>query len=182
MTNPATAIAQRLRLAIARAVVQLVSDSGTLQALQVELQAGVVRDQVERFQQYGLTSVPLPGAEGIALAVGGSTDHLVLISVDDRRYRLKALAGGEVALYDDQGQAVHLTREGIVVRGAGKPITLTDTALIKLDADVQITGDLQLNGGFNSDGSYATHQGKNIGAAHRHSGVESGPDTSGAPV
>ncbi len=38
--------------------------------------------------------------------------------MSDRRYRLKGLQTGEVAVYDDQGQSVTLTREGIVVDGA----------------------------------------------------------------
>ncbi len=42
------------------------------------------------------------------------------VVVADRRFRLKGLARGEVALYDDQGQSVTLTRAGIVVNGGGQ--------------------------------------------------------------
>ena len=175
-------VVSRLRLSIARAIVQLIDDSSTLQALQIQMQAGVVRDGAERFQQYGLTSVPFSGAEGVAVAVGGNTNHMLVIAVDDRRYRLKGLATGEVALYDDQGQAVHLTRDGIVIKGAGLPVTVTDTPRIVLDADVTITKNLQVDGGMNVDGPYARHLDKNIGGDHRHNGVESGPNTSGEPV
>jgi len=65
----------------------------------------------EYFQHYGLTSRPLPGAEIIIVQEG---NHLVAIASDDRRYRLSVEAG-EAALYDDQGQRVHLTRDGVMV-------------------------------------------------------------------
>lgn len=60
----------------------------------------------EYFQHYGYTSRPLPGAEGIIFREG---NHIIMIASDDRRYRI-ALEEGEVALYDDQGIAVHLKR------------------------------------------------------------------------
>lgn len=43
----------RIRLAIARALIGQVNDGGGLQTLQIGIQADVGRDQVERFQQYG---------------------------------------------------------------------------------------------------------------------------------
>jgi len=127
-------LAGRLRLVVARAVLGLVNDAAKLQAVQVTLQEGVVRDQVERFQQYGLTGVPLSGAEGIALAVGGSTDHTVVIAVDDRRYRLKGLQTGEVALYDDIGHKVYLTRDGIVIDGAGQLVKMQNLTKLRVEA------------------------------------------------
>lgn len=98
-----------------RAVVSLVHDGLKLQEALVRLLDGEDVDHVERFQQYGFTSVPHPGAEGIYLSLNGSRDHGVLICVDDRRFRLVGLANGEVALYDDQDQKVHLTRDGILI-------------------------------------------------------------------
>ena len=109
-------LARRIRLIAARAVVSLIDDATKLQGAQVKLLADEVRDQVERFQQYGYTSVPFPGAEGIYLSLNGSRDHGVVICIDDRRFRLKNLRPGEVALYDDQEQVVHLTRDGILIK------------------------------------------------------------------
>ena len=48
---------------MSRAVVQRVDDTGGVQTLQVEVLDGEVRDDVERPQQYGLTSVPLEDSE-----------------------------------------------------------------------------------------------------------------------
>lgn len=100
---------------VARAVVRLADDAKKMQVLQVVILDGETREGVERFQPYGLTSVPLDGAEAVVLAVGGRRDHLLAVVVDDRRHRKKDLAAGEVALYTDEGASVHLKRGRIVV-------------------------------------------------------------------
>lgn len=133
----------RVRLMVARAVVTLVNDAAKLQAVQVQLQADVMRDQAEHFQHYGYTSVPFPGAEGIALAVGGSTDHTVVICVDDRRFRLVGLQAGEVALHDDLGHQVYLTRTGIVINGAGNAVTLKNLTKLRVEADIEAVGEIK---------------------------------------
>lgn len=107
---------RRLALMIGRCVLLTVNDGAELQQLQVRALAGEELDRVERIQEYGLTSRPHPGAEGVLAAVGGLRSHALVVAVDDRRYRLKGLRSGEVALYDDQGQVVHLKRSGIEIR------------------------------------------------------------------
>lgn len=67
----------------------------------------------EFLQHYGVSSRPLPGAENIILGAG---NFFVSIADGDRRYQID-LEEGEVALHDDLGQKVHLTREGIVIEG-----------------------------------------------------------------
>ena len=113
-------MARRVRLMVSRGVIAVVNDALKEQGVQVSLLAEEVRD-CERYQEYGFTSVPLPGAEAITVCVGGSRDHAVVIATGDRRYRLKGLQGGEVALYDDQGQAIKLGRnKEITVTGCDK--------------------------------------------------------------
>lgn len=107
-------LARRVASSVARAIVRRVVDATAWQEVQLEITRGDV-DDYERVQDYGITSHPHPGAEAIVVEVGGSADHLVAIRVDDRRYRVRALAEGEVCLYDDLGQEVRLTRTGIVV-------------------------------------------------------------------
>ena len=60
---------RRVGLIVARCVVKLVYDAPAFQALQVEILKKEVRE-LERFQQYGMTSVPLAGAEGLLVARG----------------------------------------------------------------------------------------------------------------
>ena len=72
--------------------------------------AGETFSNREFFQHYGLTSRPLEGAECILIREG---NHVVVVASDDRRYRI-SLEDGEVALYDDQGQKVHMKRDGLM--------------------------------------------------------------------
>lgn len=100
---------------IVRGVVTLVNSSTKMQTLQVTLLDGEVKGDLEHFEQYGCTSRAHPGAEAVTLFFGGNRSHGVAIVVGDRRYRLTGLEAGEVALYDDQGQKVHLKRDKILI-------------------------------------------------------------------
>lgn len=158
----------RLRGMVSRAVVGLVMDGAKLQGLQVTILADQSADEVEHFQHYGFTSVPLPGAEGIALAVGGSRAHTVVINVDDRRFRLKNLRPGEVALYDDLGKAVHMTRDGMVLDGGGEQVTIKNTPKVRIEADLESTGSIKDN--CDSAGGRTMEQMRTWEAAHTHNG------------
>jgi len=131
-------LAARIRLMLARGIVRLVTDGTKAQELQVSLLAHELRDKLERFQNYGLTSVPLPpsangeGAEALVGFLGGDRSHGIVIAVEDRRYRVKGLAGGEVCLYDDQGSRVHLKRGGAILVSA---LTVTVDAVTAITLD-----------------------------------------------
>lgn len=169
-------IKRRVQLILSRGVGRL-SNSGTeLQELQVELLSGEVLDGVEHFEPYGYTSNPHAGFEPIAASMAGKRSHTVCIVAADRRYRLKGLANGEVALYDDIGHQVHLTRTGIVIRGAGHPVTITDTPKLRVEADIEATGqikDICDSGGKTMSGMRTTYNG------HTHPGDSGG--TTGTP-
>jgi phage gp45-like len=126
---------RRVRLMVARGVVELVSESKKIQQLQISTHADIVRDDVERFQQYGMSSHPEPGAEAIVLSVGGTADHPVVIAVDDRRYRPKTLEEGEVALYTKDGIRVICKADGIVEIGTepSEFVALADKTKTELD-------------------------------------------------
>lgn len=51
---------------------------------------------------------------------------------------------------------------------------------LTITADVQIDGDVKINGAFDVDGSSFTHNGKNVGATHGH--VTAPPGPPGPPV
>ncbi len=108
---------------IGRAVVKSISAATKCQTVDVSLIAGEPKAGVEHLEPYGFTSRANSGAEAVVLFPDGDRSHAVVVTVSDRRYRLKGLQTGEVAVYDDQGQSVTLTREGLVVDGAGKTIT-----------------------------------------------------------
>ncbi|MEM8028441.1 hypothetical protein Q4R25_17975, partial [Morganella morganii] len=48
--------------------------------------------------------------------------------------------------------------------------------------NVTINGNHAVNGNSDSNGGTMTHNGKNIGSTHKHSGVQGGNSDSGEPV
>jgi phage baseplate assembly protein V len=134
------AMAARIQATVRRCVVAGVDDDKSCQALQIELLADETLDEVEHFQPYGFTARPFAGAEAVALGVGGLRSHTIVLGVGDRRYRLTSLQEGEVAMHDDQGQVVHLTRDGIRI-SSSKGITIETEGDMSLSAD----GDLSLS-------------------------------------
>lgn len=63
-------------------------------------------EDCESLQQYGLASHPPSGSEGISLKAGNT---VYLIASDNRRYRIDTKPG-EVAIYTDEGDSIHLKR------------------------------------------------------------------------
>lgn len=118
---------------VSRGVVSRVDDAKKMQLVQVGLLADETRDDVERVQNYGFTSVPLEGAETVVLFVGGRRDHGLAVAVDDRRYRLTGLADGEVAVYDQTGSKIVLKANG-------------DVEIVPSSGFVIVTGDVQADG------------------------------------
>ena len=105
---------RRVMLMVGRAVLTVVNDDTPLQTVQVEALPGEIIDGAERFQIYGFTSHPKPGADALVLAVGGNRTHPVIL-IDDRRTRPKDLAEGEVMIHagrDDQ--YIHLKEDGSI--------------------------------------------------------------------
>jgi phage gp45-like len=131
---------RRVQLMARRAVLQIIDDTQTAQTLQITLGADELRDDAERFQGYGFTSVPASGAEAVVLAIGGSSDHPVVVAVEDRRYRPTGLAEGEVALYTlAHAKRVYLKADGTVNLGTSPTdfvalATRTESRLAALEA------------------------------------------------
>jgi phage baseplate assembly protein V len=119
---------------VGRGILRMVDDAPGCQRVQSEFFAGEVRDAMERVQDYGFTSVPQAGHETLAVFTGGDRSNGVVIAINDRLYRLRGLQDGEVALYDDLGQRVHLTRSGIEIT-TPLNITLSAGQTLRLEAE-----------------------------------------------
>lgn len=124
----------------------------------------------EYFQHYGFTSIPQPGAEGIAI---DERNHIILIASDDRRYRI-ALKAGEVALYTDEGDYVKLGRNreitvaggtsvqvqtpALIIEGMdGDPANVTINGDLTIAGNPQITGNLSVTGNITATGQITGH-------------------------
>lgn len=164
----------RIANLLARGVVALANSASKLQSLQVRLTAGEVKDNMEHLEPYGFTASPLAGAEALAGFFGGDRSHGVVIVVSDRRHRLVGLKPGEVAIYTDEGDRIHMKR-GRVIDIETMTLNVTalgavnfDTPLISTTGRIESTGD-QVAGGVSQ-------------INHPHSDVQRGDGQSGPPV
>ncbi|HHA1285367.1 TPA: phage baseplate assembly protein V [Enterobacter roggenkampii] len=128
---------------IGRAVVKSIDAASKCQTVDVELVGGQPKSGIEHFEPYGFTSRAKSGAEAVVLFPDGDRSHAVVVSISDRRYRIKGLNTGEVAFYDDQGQTVTLTRNGIVVDGGGKVIIFKNAPKARFEMPVESTGSIK---------------------------------------
>lgn len=118
---------RRVLAMIGRAVVRLVDDGPPRQRMQVEVLAGEVLDEVERMQQYGLSSCPPPGSDAIVLALGGMRQHPVVIAAEYPPTRPNRAECGDVSLYTwrDDRRERGVARHTIYLSG-------TDARMIRL--------------------------------------------------
>lgn len=153
-------------LAFGRGRVTVVDDSGPVQKVQVRLGPLELIDGMPAPHDYGFTSNPPIGSDVLVNFIGANRTNGVVVAIGSQAYRLKNLLSGEVAIYDNVGQSVHLTATGIVITSAGLPIT--------------INGDIKLNGSINATGDVVAGGISLI--HHPHGGVRAGSDQSGEPM
>lgn len=153
LTKLTESLRGKIQLMIGRAILSVVNDAGPVQTVQAQMLADEVQDDVERIQQYGFSSAPLSGAEGVVVFVGGNRDHGLLIACDDRRYRKRGLQPGEVALYTDEGDQIVLSRGRVIKVTAGAAlevnapvVTLAASSKVRLETPIlEVTGNIKDN-------------------------------------
>ena len=137
----------RLNMMAARGTVLAVDDAGGGQTMQLGLLAGETADGVERFQSYGVSSVPAAGSEVLVVFLGGNRDHGIVAAVNDRGVRPAGLRNGEVILYNDANVSLLLNADGELVIRAKRAIieieediAITAGQPVTVDADIECTG------------------------------------------
>ena len=128
----------RLQLLVAQGVGVLVGSK----KIQVKILDDEVLTNIDRVEPYGFSYRPHPNCQAYIMFPSGDRSRGVALVVGDKQYQLE-LQNGEVAVHDDQGQKIHLTRAGIVVDGGGKPITLTNAPKVRVEADLEVTGQIK---------------------------------------
>lgn len=159
-------ILDRIRLLASRGVVDRVDDSTRAQEIQARLLANEVRPRLERMGGYGFSSVPEPGAELLVVFPGGDRAHGVVVATEDRRYRPRSLAAGEVVVYHRSGSRILLKADGSIE-------LQPSNGQVKVDADLEVTGALIDDTGGGNLTTVATM--RTIYNAHTH--VETGGTT-----
>lgn len=107
MSNFNEIIYQKFHNFISTSTLKIVNDKTKTQTCQLELFSGEIKEKVERWQQYGITSVPLPETEALCIAAGGERDRVYIVATEDKDYRPVSLKYGEVALYTNEKDKLH---------------------------------------------------------------------------
>ena len=143
---------RRIALMIRRALIDLVNDDHAVQVLQLKVYRDELRQGVERLQEYGFSSVPLPGGQAVLAAVDGEAGHCLVIGTDDRRHRPRKLKPGDVMLYTSRNRVGEEDSEHHVYFEAATRTVRVRADKIRLSADdngVEIdagAGDVVVNG------------------------------------
>lgn len=126
---------RRVNVMIGRAVLTAIDDARRIQEVQLVALKGEVLDPVERFQEYGFSSHPIPGATAVLLSLGGERQHAIAVAVDDRRHRPTGLAAGEVCLYTDEDTPTSPARI-IFKRGRRLELRMGRSSIVMTDTDI----------------------------------------------
>jgi phage baseplate assembly protein V len=161
-----------------------IDDSGPVQRVQMQQSQNETRDTTPRLAEYGFQSFPPPGCDAVALFLGGERSNGLVIACNSQQYRFRNLTTGEVCISDDKGQSVYLSASGITVNGGGKPVTVTNTPTVTLDAPtVKCTGNLQVTGNITSGASItAANNVSDQGGAKSMSGMRATYNSHTHPV
>ena len=127
-----------IRSILGRGVLSASKEETKLRSIDAEYLPGEILEGLEHFEPYGFGSRAFKGSEVLSVFFNGDRSHGIVLVTADRRYRLK-LEEGEVAVFDDQGQKIHLKRDGIMVStpknliatvGGNFDVTVTGTSKI----------------------------------------------------
>ncbi len=190
--------AARLRLMVARGLVNLINDAGGLQRLQVEALDNEPLDGVERVQNFGHTSHPPRGSMPVLVAVAGSRDHMVAVAVDNEEHRPRDLKEGESAMYNAHGVKLLFDQDGNATLSCKKFIidasdgiqantplanfsqALTVNGMFSFKAGLSGAGGGQMTGNFTHAGGSFISNGITL-HTHFHGYVQPGNGNSGEP-
>lgn len=129
-------LTSKIQMLVGKATLAALSDSTEVQLIKVQSLDKEVIDEVERIQEFGLSSSPPVGeSEVFIAAIGGNRDHVVAVKVDSAKYRPKDLKSGETVLYDKTGSKVYLKEDGSIELEPSNGI-------FKILGDIQSTGEI----------------------------------------
>lgn len=193
---------RRIQMLFGRGRVTVVDDTGTVQIMQVQMNAIETPDNRYRIAEFGFTSNPPIGSDVVALHMAGDRSSGAVVATNHQQSRPTGLAAGESMLYSQDGKQVYMTASGgIVVEAKGQDVVVNDARNVTWNCSgdftlncggkfnvvapggskfttptVQSTGDMQDNTATNS---HTMAQMRSIYNTHTHpvTGVQTGGST-----
>lgn len=126
-------------------------------------------------------SMPVIGEHGLCLIVdNGNSGYYLGAGFDEAETVMQGAEKGKtITLYSDGTQIIYDENTSKLFIDCKKNIEIV-CPKISITGDITINGNVQLNGGMNATNDVIADGVSLI--EHTHSGVKSGPDTSGEPV
>lgn len=122
---------------IGRCVLLATQDEKGIQTINASVLAGEILTNIERFHDYGFTGhAPANSSEGVIVFPMGNRENGICIKMDNREFRLKNLAQGEVALYTDEGDTIEMRRENNIIVNCSNKVTVNATNEIEMNTDI----------------------------------------------
>lgn len=137
---------------------------------------------------------PEIGEQVMMLSAGGDMRQALVIPgiyqssfdapSDNGDLDLTEYSDGTKISYDRAGHELVADLDNAKITANRSKIELSiDGVIVRIgDGKIQLIGDIEHTGAFASSGSSFTHNSKNVGSTHAHSGVQSGGSNTGAPT
>lgn len=138
---------RRVQMLFGRGRVTGVNDSGTIQVMQVKMNARETGDNRYRVAEFGFTSVPPDGSDALVMSVAGDRGVGAVVGTNHQASRPTGLQSGESMLYSEDGKQIYMTADGgIVVNAKGQNVVVNNAANVTWNCSGDFT--LQLGGKF----------------------------------
>lgn len=158
MSDAVARLYRRLMMLVGRGRIKVVDDTQTVQFLQIQLGSDEIRDKTPRLAEYGFTSSPPPGSDGVAVFLTGDRSDGIVIATGNQQFRPTGLQPGDSAMHNNTGNIIKITASGIQIIG-----------------NVTVTGTITATGEITAK---STHTVSN----HTHGGVQTGSGNTGLPT
>lgn len=177
----------KIFLLIGRALISAIDNSEGTQKLSISLLQNENLSGVERLENYGFTSYPKPGAEGVALFLNGNRNQGIVIVVHDRRYKPTDHLEGESIVYTDEDAAalddrIHLKRGKIHQHKSNQHLINSIVSAIFTTPLFQVTGGTVELAAQATLKKLVNEEFVTLFNGHKHSGVDSGSSDTGVPT
>lgn len=126
-------IYNRLKMMIGVGEAQGFSDAGSIQKAKyktaLELSSGT-----PRMIEFGFSSGLPSGTDVLLVSLSGDRSDAIIIASNNASYRHKNLKPGETVIYNQWGQFIKLTEDGITIEANNKPVTVNQATTVTINA------------------------------------------------
>ena len=156
-----------------RGVVTLVKSASAVQLMQVDGVSGEQLQDAELFQQFGFTSNPPAGTMAIVLPIGGRTAHGIIVATEHGMLRLKGLASGEMAIYNQWGDHVILSADRRMKVVSSLAVDIT-TPTVNMSGNLNVAGSIVAQLDISDHGNKSMLGMRTVYNGHTHNDPQGG--------